>query len=203
MAQEGINAVKVEEEADRIARIAGQSLKEVLNSLKNSVQIIQKTKRILEVDPKCQFCVGSESKWERRRDLYEVAESIEATMEFLFRNISVDDIEASIGDITASDDLPESEVDVVAGKLGRYPLEKRTFEDDGLLWCDRVCVFEKVEMNSSLWCNLPQTIMELVFARLPFHQIFQLRVLSKHWRSLLTSATFQNAFGSSASPRSS
>jgi hypothetical protein len=138
MAQRNTNATKAQQEADGIARIAARNLKEVLNSFKECVQLVQKTKRMLEVDPKC-VCVNSESKWERRKELYEAAESVEATMEFLFRNIfQFRNIEASLAD--ASDDLPEHEVEGV--ELGRLRLQKRIAEDDDLLWCDRVCVLE-------------------------------------------------------------
>ena len=138
MAQRNTNAAKAQQEADGIARIAARNLKEVLNSFKDCVQLVQKTKRMLEVDPKC-ACVNSESKWERRKELYEAAESVETTMEFLFRNIfQFRNIEACLAD--ASDDLPEHEVE--GGELGRYRLQKRAVEDDDLLWCDRVCVLE-------------------------------------------------------------
>lgn len=138
MAQRNTNAVKAQQEADGIARIAARNLKEILNSFKDCVQLVQKTKRMLEVDPKC-LCVNSESKWERRKELYEAAESVEATMEFLFRNIfQFRNIEAILVD--AADDLPEH--DDEGGELGRYRLQKRAVEDDDLLWCDRVCVLE-------------------------------------------------------------
>lgn len=138
MAQRNSNAAKAQQEADGIARIAARNLKEILNVFKDCVHLVQKTKRMLELDPKC-VCVNSESKWERRKELYDAAESVEATMEFLFRNIfQFRNIEASLVD--ASDDLPEHEVE--GGELGRYRLQKRIAEDDDLLWCDRVCVLE-------------------------------------------------------------
>jgi hypothetical protein len=117
-------SAEAEQEADEIVKIAGRNLKEVLNSFKNCVQVVQKTKRMLELDPKC-ICVNSESKWERRKGLYAAAESIEATMEFLFRNISRRAVEASLVHTPVSNGL-----------------ENCTIQDDDLLWCDRVCVLE-------------------------------------------------------------
>lgn len=117
--KKSINSAEAEQEADELVQIAGRNLKEVLNSFKNCVQVVQKTKRMLEVDPNC-FCVNSGSKWERRKGLYEAAESIEATMEFLFRNISRRASEASLMQTPAANAL--------------------AVEHDNLLWCDRVCV---------------------------------------------------------------
>lgn len=127
------NSVEAEQEADELVKIAGQNLKEVLNSFKNCVQVVQKTKRMLEVDPKC-TCVNLESKWERRKGLYEAAESIEATMEFLFRNISRRATEAS---------------------LMQTPLENCTVQGDDLLWCDRVCALEMHGLANSLRAPRP------------------------------------------------
>lgn len=138
MAQRNMNVVKAQQEADGIARLAARNLKEVLGSFKDCVQVVQKTKRMLEVDPKC-ICVSSESKWERRKVLFEAAESVEATMEFLFRNIfQFRNIEASLAD--DSDDLAEHEIE--GGALGRYRLQKRPTGDEDPLWCDRVCALE-------------------------------------------------------------
>jgi light-regulated signal transduction histidine kinase (bacteriophytochrome) len=43
MAQRNTNATKAQQEADGIARIAARNLKEVLNSFKECVQLVQKT----------------------------------------------------------------------------------------------------------------------------------------------------------------
>ncbi|KAG0580278.1 hypothetical protein KC19_4G162300 [Ceratodon purpureus] len=137
MAQRNSNAAKAQQEADGINRIAARNLKEVLNVFKDCVILVQRTKRMLEVDPKC-ACVNTESKWERRKELFDAAESVEATMEFLFRNIfQFRNIEASLVD--SSEELPEHEVD---GEFGRYRLQKRLSEDEDLFWCDRVCALE-------------------------------------------------------------
>lgn len=188
MGQKYMDSAKAAAEADRIASIAGQNLKQVLLSFRNCLQVVHKTRRMLEVDPEC-ICVNSndgESKWERRRELHEAADSIEIAMEIVLRN-SLHEIETSI--LVNTDDLPDV---VKPPPLG---------DQDNLLWCERVCVHEKVDMDSALWCHTPQTILELVFARLPLHQIFQLRGLSKHWRASIMSPSFQNAFGTTTSRR--
>jgi len=187
MGQKYMDSAKAAAEADRIAGIARQNLKQVLLSFRNCLQVVHKTRRMLEVDPEC-ICVNSndgESKWERRRELHEAADSIEIAMETVLGN-SLYEIETSLVD---TDDM-----------LGRYNYPEKV-GDDNLLWCDRVCVHEKVDMDGALWCNTPQTILELVFARLPLHQIFQLRGLSKHWRASIMSPSFQNAFGTTTSRR--
>lgn len=192
-----MNSARAEEEADRITSNAARNLKEVFSSLRDCMQVVQSTRRTLEVDPEC-GC-ANEVKWERRQELYDAAESIE-----LLIRTSLDEIETNVMEsFTCEETPPAHEDDTTANKQVRCHLEKLTVEDvDESLWCDRVCVHEKVDMDSSLWCNLSQTLLELVFARLPLHHIFQLRVLSKQWRSSITSPTFQNAFGSTASRRS-
>lgn len=199
MTQLDMESAKAEEEADVISRLAGRNLQAALMSFRASLQVVHDTKRMLEVDPEC-MCVhnpNSGAKWERRRQLYEAAEYIEVGVGDL-----LSEIEASFEDTLVSNDLPKHEVEVA--NFGMSHFENLTVEDDDALsWCDRVCVHEKVEMDCTVWCNLPQTIMELVLARLPLHQMFQLRVLSKQWQSSITSATFQNAFGSTPSHRSS
>lgn len=151
-----MDSAKAAAEADRIAAIAGQNLKQVLLTFRNCLQVVHKTRRMLEVDPGC-VCMNGESKWERRRELHEAADSIEIAMEIVLRN-------------------PLNEIDSCC--LGNEIVAKPSFigDDDHnnnnnstLSWCDRVCVHEKVDMDSALWCNTPQTILELVFARLPLH----------------------------------
>jgi hypothetical protein len=178
-----MNSARAEEEADRITSNAARNLKEVFSSLRDCMQVVQSTRRTLEVDPEC-GCTN-EVKWERRQELYDAAESIE-----LLIRTSLDEIETNVMEsLTCEETAPAHEDDTTANKQVRCHLEKLT-------------VHEKVDMDSSLWCNLSQTLLELVFARLPLHHIFQLRVLSKQWRSSITSPTFQNAFGSTASRRS-
>lgn len=45
-------------------------------------------------------------------------------------------------------------------------------------------------MRSCLWSQLPDELLELIFARLPVAQIYPLRVLSKQWRSNLTPRSY-------------
>ena len=202
MGQKYMDSAKAAEEADRIASIAGRNLKEVLSTFRNCLQVVHNTRRMLEVDPEC-ICVqdntyNPEPKWERRRELHDAADSIEIAMELLQN--SLNEIESNLADtLGASGALPHHGHDV--SNLRKCHPEKLSADGDNLLWCDRVCVHEKVDMDSALWCNMPQTILELVFARLPLHQIFQLRGLSKHWRSSIISPSFQNAFGTTTSRR--
>lgn len=188
MGQKYKDSAKAAAEADRIASIAGQNLQQVLLSLRNCLRLVRKTKQMLEVDPDC-ICVNSidrESEWKRRRrELHEEARSIEFTFEYQFRD-SFDGIETSLVDTD--------------GMLEKHNCPEKIGDDD-FLWCDGVCVHEKVDMDSALWCNTPQIILELVFARLPLHQIFQLRGLSKHWRASIMSPSFQSAFSTTTSRR--
>lgn len=49
-------------------------------------------------------------------------------------------------------------------------------------------------MDPKIWSNTPPIILELIFARLPLQSLIRLRLLSKQWRSDLTSPAFQIAF---------
>lgn len=49
-------------------------------------------------------------------------------------------------------------------------------------------------MDPNIWSNVPQTILELVFARLPLQSLIRLRLLSKEWNADLSSRAFQLAF---------
>lgn len=178
-----MDSAKAAAEADRIAAIAGQNLKQVLLTFRNCLQVVHKTRRMLEVDPGC-VCMNGESKWERRRELHEAADSI--AMEIVLRNPLNEIDSCCLGN------------EIVASKPSFLGDDSKNIN---LSWCDRVCVHEKVDMDSALWCNTPQTILELVFARLPLHQIFQLRGLSKHWRASIMSPSFQSAFGTTTSRR--
>lgn len=46
-------------------------------------------------------------------------------------------------------------------------------------------------MNPNLWGNLPQEILQNVFAHLPLGEISCLKLLSKEWRQIVSSADFQ------------
>ena len=49
-------------------------------------------------------------------------------------------------------------------------------------------------MDPNIWSNIPQIILELIFARLPLQSLVRLQLLSKQWRSDLTAPAFQHAF---------
>ena len=49
-------------------------------------------------------------------------------------------------------------------------------------------------MDPNIWSNIPQIILELIFARLPLQSLIRLRLLSKQWRADLSSPAFQHAF---------
>lgn len=83
-----------------------------------------------------------------------VADSIKNVMEFVLQN-SLSKIEATLVDSLDSNDPPKREDEVV--QLERYHLQKLVVKDEDL-WCDRVCVHVKVEMDSTLWHKLPPTI---------------------------------------------
>lgn len=105
--------------------------------------MVYKIRWMLEVDFVC-ICVNfndGEFKWDWRRELYEVVDFIEIVMEIVFCNF-----------------LNEIEISFLDGFFGLDNmfdfLEKFVVGDDNLLWCDCVCVYEKVDMDSVLWCNM-------------------------------------------------
>lgn len=49
-------------------------------------------------------------------------------------------------------------------------------------WCPHVCEAHPEMMDPALWKKLPEYLVELIFARLPLHNIVQLQSLSRYWR---------------------
>lgn len=49
-------------------------------------------------------------------------------------------------------------------------------------WCPHVCESHHEMMDPALWKKLPESLVELIFARLPLHNVIQLQSLSKSWR---------------------
>jgi hypothetical protein len=57
--------------------------------------------------------------------------------------------------------------------------------------CTHSCSDHTEPMNPNLWGNLPQEILQNVFAHLPLGEISCLKLLSKEWRQIVSSADFQ------------
>lgn len=185
-----MDAAKAREEAEGIVRQAGRNLQAALMSFRASLQMVLDAKKMLKVDPECICDHMSNSGltiWERQRELYKAAEYIEYGVVSLLLDI----------------EFRVTHNQLVSNDLPAHPENLAVEGGDDLSWCDRVCVYEKIKMDSTVWCNLPEPILELVFARLPLHRMFHTSALSKQWRSSITSARFQYAFGSTPSRRSS
>lgn len=53
--------------------------------------------------------------------------------------------------------------------------------------CAQSCAHHAKLMDIALWSELPEELQELVFARLPWPQIYRVRILSKGWNQKLMS----------------
>ncbi|GLJ53795.1 hypothetical protein SUGI_1148100 [Cryptomeria japonica] len=55
-------------------------------------------------------------------------------------------------------------------------------------------------MGRNAWYNLPEEVVEMVFAYLPISEVFKLRLVCKQWKSILTSKSFMELWTNLSPP---
>jgi hypothetical protein len=82
--------------------------------------------------------------------------------------------------------LVENELASLQGSPGVVEAADVPIEDR--VTCKHLCAHHTALMDPAVWRNLPEEVVQMVFARLPLHQIVRLQCLSKAWRWKVTAA---------------